>query len=76
MVFVSDGFLNAPEFANVFIMYNMFTKRIRISNNEKMIQNWDDVQDLLDDRIASKARLEALRTKNVLEVLTNLAQID
>jgi hypothetical protein len=76
MIFVNDDFLNAPEFANVFVMYNMFTRRIRNSTNEKVIQNWNDVQDLLNDRIVNKARLEALRAQNVLEVLMNLTQID
>jgi hypothetical protein len=76
MICISEEFLNAPEFANVFVIFNMFAKKIRMSNDEQMIQNWNDVQDLLNDRLVNKARLEALRTENVLEVLMNITQID
>jgi hypothetical protein len=75
MVFVSAEFLNAPEFANIFLMYTMFSRKIRDSEDDRMIANWKVVQELLPERVTNPARLEALQAENPLEVWIKLWEI-
>jgi hypothetical protein len=76
MLFGNADFLNAPEFTNVFLMFKMFSKRVRDSEDPGLTQNWKDVQELLHDRVRSSVRLQALKAESPLEVLMILSTID
>jgi hypothetical protein len=76
MFFVSEEFLNAPEFANVFVMSKMYEKCVRDSQDERLIQNWTDVQEQLGERVTNPARAEALHKQDPLEVLAKISLIE
>jgi hypothetical protein len=75
-VVVSEVFLNAPEFPNVFIMFKMFEKCVTTSANKSAIAKWEALPGQIRSRIQNPVRWKLLQSHNVYESLLCVHQVE